>query len=311
MNNTKKYDAYVLMCGDAAYFQHIAACLISLLEKNLTLTFSVVVLVTRSTPKSDEKLRRTFKDQKNIILEVSAFNPADLDSIPMGLGIYYPKEIWARFWIDQYFPEDVDRAIYLDGDMVMTGSIQPLLQLDLGDHVLAAVDIPGSIRPGQLNYESKKGYFNSGMMVINLKKWREIDARGLLIAGAHQLGPLLRDPDQDVLNFCFHDKYLQLDYIWNAISPFFKEVHSLSLSQSEIDRVIREVRIVHFNGTAKPWNYLCFHPYAKTYLGCVAKTEWRGFVPKDYSALNILKKRVIGFLGERRAGILSSLVRKN
>jgi lipopolysaccharide biosynthesis glycosyltransferase len=148
------------------------------------------------------------------------------------------------------------------------------------------------------------------MMVLNLVRWRQIGARGILVNTAYSMVGKLNDPDQDVLNICFHDQYVPLDYIWNAISPFFKEVNHLALSGDEIARVVKDVRIVHFNGVGKPWQYLCFHPYAKRYLQCVAKTDWKGFKQADFNLINVLKKIVISRLGERRSAALSQAVRR-
>ncbi|SMP82001.1 glycosyltransferase family 8 protein [Noviherbaspirillum suwonense] len=308
MQEVKQANAHILMCGDAGYFQHIAACLVSLLESNKGIQFSVVVAATRSSEESNRKLQGSLRRYKNIDLRVVHFDPSCLAGLPLTTA--YPSEIYVRFWVEHYFAEDVDRVIYLDGDTVITGSIEPLLALDMGENVLAAVQIPGSDRPQRFGYDPKFGYFNSGVMVLNLPQWRAINAKELLVTKAYSMTGKLNDPDQDVLNICFHDRYVRLDYVWNAISPFFKEMNHLALTKTEIARVVRDVRIVHFNGGAKPWHYLCFHPYAKEYLHCVSKTEWRGFRPSDYSAINIIKKKIISVLGERRSGMVSSVVRK-
>jgi lipopolysaccharide biosynthesis glycosyltransferase len=295
------------MCADSNYFQHIAACLVSLLESNVDVNFSVVVLATKLAPDARDKLLRSLQRYPNISLRIEKFDVPSLSSLPL-VG-RYPSEIYARFWVQDYFGADVDRVIYLDGDMVIIDSIVPLLEIDLTDKMLAAVAIPGSVSPSRLGYDSAFGYFNSGVLVINLQKWRADGAHELLINTTFALKDRLNDPDQDVLNYCFHQQYVQLDYVWNAISPFFKEVNGLTLSQQEIKRVAREARIVHFNGRAKPWNYLSFHPHSKEYLRCVEQTEWRGFVPRDYSRVNFFKKRVIQLLGERRAGELMKALR--
>lgn len=302
-------EAHILMCGDHSYFQHIAACLVSVLESNPTIFFSVVVLVTKSSDENDDKLRRSVDQYKNIALKVVQFDAkAGLAELPLAKNSY-PPEIYARFWVEHYFDKDVERVIYLDGDMVIVGSIKPLLDIKFADNMLAAVQIPGSVGPARMGYDAKYGYFNSGMMVINLPRWRATHAKQLLISTAHELADKLNDPDQDVLNYCFHDQYIKLDYIWNAISPFFKQINWLTLPQNEISRVVNEVRIVHFNGGAKPWIYLCFHPYAKEYLRCVKQTAWKDFQPTGYSVTNFFKKHVILFLGERRAGALITRVR--
>lgn len=296
------------MCGDSGYFQHIAACLVSLLESNLDTSFHVVVAATRWSEESNLKLRKSLQQYKNIALDVVYFDPACLDGLPLTTA--YPPEIYVRFWVGDYYPADVDRVIYLDGDMIVNGSIEPLLSLQMDENVLAAVQIPGSDRPEKLGYDPKYGYFNSGVMVINLRRWRAINAKEILLEKAYCMKVKLSDPDQDVLNACFYDQYLPLDYVWNAISPFFREVNHLALPKDEIARVAQNARIVHFNGMAKPWHYLCFHPHAKKYLHCVSKTEWRNFRQPDYSTFNAIKKLVISSLGERRSLLVSGLLRR-
>ncbi len=300
MTSSRPATAHVLMCADANYFQHIAACLVSLVEHNRGLAFKVVLLATHMREEANSKLLRSLSAYPDLELRIEQFDPPDLTALPLAKG--YPSEIYARFWVDDFFPEDVKRVLYLDGDMVIIDSVMPLLDLDLGDNMLAAVQIPGAVAPKRLGYDKKYGYFNSGVMVLNMEKWRAEGARPRLIEAAHALTGRLSNPDQDVLNYCFYDRYIPLDYVWNAISPFYKEVNELELSDTEIRRVAREAKIVHFNGPAKPWHYLSFHPHAKEYLRCVGKTEWRDFVPKDYSAANIVKKQIIKLFGERRVG---------
>lgn len=305
----KTATVHILMCGDAGYFQHIAACLISLLDHNSGITLKVTVLVTKSGLAEDTKLRKSLADYANVTLKIVQFNPPSLANLPLATGAY-PAEIYARFWVADYFDDDVERVLYLDGDMVIVGSIIPLIEVNLGENILGAVQIPGSTSPSRLGYDPIFGYFNSGVLVINLKKWRTDNVKELLIKTAYEISDKLNDPDQDVLNYCFHQKYIKLDYIWNAISPFFKEIRNLDIAETEIIRVVRDVRIVHFNGTAKPWNYLCFHPYAVEYLRCVKKTEWRNFVPVGYGFFNFFKKRAITLLGEKRAALLKLKFKK-
>jgi lipopolysaccharide biosynthesis glycosyltransferase len=290
--------AHLLMCGDAGYFQHIAVCLTSLAETNPETEFDAVVLVTGNTAECENKLRRSLMRYPLLNLRLVNFDGSRLSGLPLA-GNYYPPEIYARFWIEDYFPAEVERVIYLDGDMVVVGPIDELLDLALGDNVLAAVSIPGSARASILGYDPGFEYFNSGMMVINLKRWREIGARATLIAATHAIADRLNDPDQDVLNYCFHAQRLKLDYTWNAITPFFRKVNNLAVPGNEIARVVRDARIVHFNGGSKPWQYLCFHPFKPVYLNYLARTEWRDFRPADYKLVNVIKKAIRYSLGER------------
>jgi lipopolysaccharide biosynthesis glycosyltransferase len=300
--------AYLLMCCDAGYFQHIAVCLTSLLEHNGQIDFETVILVTRYTADGAEKLRRSLARHQNLALRLVAFDSSRLTGLPLKNS--YPLEIYARFWVADYFGDDVDRVIYLDGDMIVVGSIQELLTLPLNDNVLAAVSIPGSVRAAVLGYDAAYEYFNSGVLVINLKRWRKIDARDLLISTAHRIAAKLSDPDQDVLNYCFFSQRVKLDFTWNAITPFFREINFLAIPKEEVARVARDARIVHFNGASKPWQYLCRHPLKKDYLRYLAQTEWRDFRPDDYNITNVFKRFFSSLLGERNATALTKMRRE-
>jgi len=308
LNLTYDSSASILMCGNAAYFQHIAACLVSLADNNPHTCFSVVVLATSWDESSNQKLLQSFKSYSNIEINIKLLESAPLEQMPQIST--WPKEIYARFWIEDYFSPDVDRVIYLDGDMVIRGSIKPLIEMNLDNAMLAAVCIPGSTSPARLGYDPNDGYFNSGVMVINLARWRSNKAKDLLIKTTFDLVDRLNDPDQDALNYCFHKEYVRLDYVWNAISPFFRDQHSLPLSDQEVTRVRNNAQIVHFNGRAKPWNYLCVHPFAKYYLECVAKTEWRGFEQTGFNKKNFLKKQIINIFGEQRVGRVMDIIRR-
>jgi lipopolysaccharide biosynthesis glycosyltransferase len=290
--------AHVLMAGDSGYLQHVAVCLTSLLDSNPHIEFDVALLVTRHKSESCEKLRRSLARFTKLSLRVIPFDERHLADLPR----YTSAETYARFWVDDYFPADVKRVIYLDGDMVIVSPIDELLSLQMGNKLLAAVTIPGSVRVEALGYDPAHGYFNAGVLVINLERWRELGARDLLIAAAHSIADKVRDGDQCVLNYCFHADRVRLDYTWNVISLYFCEqyMNELALPKDEIARVVRGARIVHFNGPSKPWQYQCLHPHRRTYLRYLRETEWRDYQPADYNFLNGVKKSIRWSLGEDR-----------
>ncbi len=292
--------AHILMCSDPGYFQHLAVCLSSLAESNLCIDFDVVILITRYTDESAAKLRRSLEQYYNITLRLIKFDESSLDGLPL-TPYYNSAEIYARFWVADYFDEKVTRVIYLDGDIVVVGSLQELLIIPLHNAVLAAVSIPGSQRPAILGYDPADEYFNSGVMVINLKRWRDTKARERLVETSYHIAHKLNDPDQDVLNYCFHGERVRLDYVWNVITPFFRKKSALPLAKDEIERVVREARIIHFNGCSKPWQYLCQHPLQKEYTRHLDKTEWRNFCPIDYNTMNVVKRFISAKIGESRA----------
>jgi lipopolysaccharide biosynthesis glycosyltransferase len=286
----------ILMCTNALFLQHTAVCLASLLTNNPDFFFDIVI-VGRVTEELDEiKLQRSLKRFANHSLTFRKFAPpADL-LLPLVPGAHYTIDTYTRIWLGEFFPATADRVLYLDADMVVVGSIAALWNTDLAGALLGAVDIPGAEQGVVLlGMRPEDGYFNAGLLLIDLEQWRATRAERAIIDYINAYPERLQY-DQDALNACFHRRRKQLDYRWNVIRPFFREPLALPLARTEIEAIRREAIIIHFNGGSKPWSYFCDHPRRDEYEKYLKMTEWRDYVPQDRTPLNRLRKAVSAIL---------------
>ncbi|XP_058107895.1 probable galacturonosyltransferase-like 3 [Magnolia sinica] len=92
---------------------------------------------------------------------------------------------YARMYLAELLPKGVRRVIYLDSDLVVVDDVAKLWSIDLGPHVLGA---PEYCHANFTNYFTHKFwadpvlskafegrrpcYFNTGVMVIDLERWR-------------------------------------------------------------------------------------------------------------------------------------------
>lgn len=146
----------------------------------------------------------------------------------------YPNQITAkvkgsmyRIWMEKVISADVKKIIYLDTDTIVNLDIAELWQVDLGDNVLAAVSeiengtdvkkLFNICADGFVKYEN---YFNSGVLLINLKKFR--DAKNIMFDGLNFVSqhPNYRFLDQDTLNYCFTHQRLKLPVRYNTFVKF-------------------------------------------------------------------------------------------
>lgn len=282
---------YVLLCTNALFLQHAAVCLTSLLANNQDYFFDVVVIGRATESLDEDKFRRSVARFSNYSLLFRQFTPPADQVLPLIPQSHYTIDTYTRLWAGDFFPAEVNRVLYLDADIVVVGSIGPLWCTDLGGALLGTVDIPGAEQGVRLlGMRPEDGYFNAGVLLIDLKQWRETHAKDAV------LDYITANPervmyDQDALNACFHHRRRKLDYKWNVIWPFFREPSPLPLPRAEIETVRRDAMIIHFNGRSKPWSYFSDHPRTAEYQKYLRMTEWRDFVPPDRTLLNMLRKR--------------------
>lgn len=154
-----------------------------------------------------------------------------------------------RLSIPDLFPQS-RRALWLDSDILVVDSLEPLLAWDLGNCYLAAVrevDATGQLALGQrLNLPEPANYFNSGVLLLNLEAMRRdgIHRRALQLLRSPDAGKRLRFPDQDALNLVAHGRVQFLPLRWNLMA------NTLQDNSSTVPALI------HFAGGKKPWDML-------------------------------------------------------
>ncbi len=161
-------------------------------------------------------------------------------------GAFSSLTIYFRLFIPVLFPQ-YDKAIYLDADLVVPGDISRLWEEALGNKLLGAVADYSIQKIGPfMRYIDQyvgvdhQNYVNSGVLLLNCKRLREVDLAGRFLEWAGRYGLETVAPDQDYLNTLCWQGILYLDPNWNAMP-------------SECLRCMDDPQIIHFNLSSKPW----------------------------------------------------------
>jgi lipopolysaccharide biosynthesis glycosyltransferase len=156
--------------------------------------------------------------------------------------------VYARLMIDKLVGPEVERILYLDCDMLVREDVAELFALDLEGNAIAAVrDSIGAFITNRRDLKQNRDlfdpadyYFNAGMVLIDIGKWREADIIGRM-EEAYASGVMQRIYyDQDLLNLVFKGRWLKLPWRWNVVDA--RHAH---------DGV--DPAIVHYTGPTKPW----------------------------------------------------------
>lgn len=190
------------------------------------------------------------------------------------------QAIYYRLLIpDLLLGESVQKAIYLDCDLILNADISELWNIELGRNVLAAVaetnegcryvSSPRALRLyKELGIPEKNKYFNSGVLVMNLEEWRKRNITAKVCNYLTENHEQVIYHDQDGLNAILWDSWLELPTDWNVMSYLFITEHKhqvINMEKETVEQLRRKPKIVHFTGWKKPWIEECVHPYASLY----------------------------------------------
>lgn len=276
---------------DGAYSQHLAVTLASLLENNPHNRFDILVVT----------LNMAQEDRSRILALAARFDNVKLRFQPFDITRYshfrtdghISHASYLRIFIPEILPDDVEKVLYLDCDIVVRHDIAPLWRTDLGDKVLGAARNLFFVRHADLDMPPDARYFNAGVLLMNLKRWREVDGTARLIRFIEAHHDHLWAHDQDALNAVFCGEILELAPRWNfQTSMLWSEPDGLDLTYAEFRRLIENPAIVHFTSPSKPWHFSNTHPYKSTYYRYLAKTPYRSYAPGDISLASLVRRIV-------------------
>jgi len=173
---------------------------------------------------------------------------------------YYSRAMYYRLLAAQLLPDTLDRVLDLDPDMLVINSLHALYNTDMGDHLYAAcihkglVDLSTPVNRVRLGTYETEGYFNSGMLLMNLSAIRKRVQAQDIFDYVEKNRQLLVLPDQDVLNGLYGDSILPLDEcLYNYDARKYSEYLVSSQGQRDMGWVMENTCILHFCGKKKPW----------------------------------------------------------
>jgi lipopolysaccharide biosynthesis glycosyltransferase len=168
--------------------------------------------------------------------------------------------MYSRLMIPDLSP-CVQRAVYVDADMLVLGDIAELFTMDLGGAVFAAgVDkdtptvetgVPYSFEA--LGLPPERPYFNSGLLVMDVAAWREAGVDVGTADYVRRWASELRCPDQEGINAVIGDRGLALDPRFHfQVSGEAIAAAAPGGKRASAHRDLKRAVVVHFTGP-KPW----------------------------------------------------------
>lgn len=275
---------------DNKYLQHAMATLCSLYENNKEHKIILHVMQSGLSAKSRNYINDLAARYYNKVMYY------DMDDSRLE-GVQYRKNrplspaAYYRLLLAEVLPKDLDKVLYLDCDMIILRDISEIFHLELDGFALAATldQFPYSSQHRlQLQMEADERTFCSGIMLVNLKYWRDHNVTEGLLEYAKRPRKEIWLHDQDVLNYYFKKQWFLLPPKWNKTHISNRSIRYFGYRAFDYKEYVLSPMLIHFASVGiKPWyNSPC--PKKSEYLKYLYKSNF-----KEITFENISNKKSI------------------
>lgn len=291
----------ILFSSDDAYAQHLGAAMYSTLEQNVDFQKIQIFIVNNEiSAENRDKLEYTaslFHNAKIIWIDFGEWK----SKLTLNMAWEISLTAYARLFVGSMLPDNLEKVLYLDCDMIVRESLRPMWETDLQGNIIGAVqDFVGDHVKAAVGLNPHEAYVNSGMLLIDLRKWREqeYERKCLQFIDDH-CGRVIHH-DQGVLNGVLHGRFRVLPIAYNLMTIHFifsrrqlckyYDDHAEFYTEEEVNTAKEQPKILHYTPsfTSRPWVKGCKHPYKAFYWTALLKTPWKNAVPvKNRAKLHV------------------------
>ena len=275
---------HIVLASDNNYAPFVAVTLVSILRTNPTLPVLHVHLLANGV--SDDTLQKIQDIPRRERLHLHTY---DISNLREMLQVDVPDTIamssYARLFIADLLPTDIDRVLYLDCDVVAADDLTVLWQTDMKSAWVAGVlDVLYGDEPKTaVGMAPTAPYLNAGILLINLAAWREQDLTHRFLDFLLAHNGTVYHHDQGIINGICTGHTLTLHPRYNMTSSHFshpvKFVRRL-ITPFYTDKELAEGRtapaLIHFTEGFynRPWKRHCNHPKKQLFFDNLRLTPW-------------------------------------
>ena len=252
----------IVISLDKNFINPVAVLLTSLETFHKENTFFLISADITETDIS--KLKRCISKSSNIVL--IRIDDRIFEKCPIRKKDHVSLATYYRLILPSLLSDDVQKVLYLDGDIICVDSLKEFYDTDIS--ACAAAVIPDIAYENKeyyrrLDIKAEFGYFNAGVMLINLDYWRENNISSLAMNFIDGNPDKCKLHDQDALNKVLFGKVKYSSIRYDLQRRFLEKNSNLSFSHltENIEIVAQSPCLIHFSDYEKPWHKECFYGF--------------------------------------------------
>jgi len=295
---------HIVYASDDNFAEIMGVSIVSLFENNKHMEEIVVYILDSGIEyKNKKRIESVFKKyNRSAPVWVKA---TDINKV---LGIKVKQDRgslsqFARLFVSSVLPEDLDRVLYLDCDVIINKELDDLWSMDMNGKTIAALmDAFSPLYRKNLRLGNEDIMFNSGVMMIDLKKWKEKHVEKKILELIKKYNGLIPQGDQGALNAILSKETALIAPKFNSVTIFHDFTYENMLiyrkppefySKEEIMEAVKNPVIIHFTTSflsRRAWVEGSKHPYTKRWVEYKSMSPWKDESLWKYNESNTWKE---------------------
>ncbi|MCD7857042.1 MAG: glycosyltransferase family 8 protein [Clostridiales bacterium] len=280
---------HVVYASDDRFVEILGVSLTSLYENNKNMEqIHVYVLDSKISEENKKKLESVSRTYKRNDIQ---WIPAKDISEELNMEILVDRgslSQYARLFVSSVLPADLERVLYLDCDIIINKLLDELWNLDMHGKTIAALkDAFSKWYRANINLKPTDIMFNSGVMLIDLKRWKEQKVEKKLLKFIASKNGRIQQGDQGALNavlshdtYCFEPRFnsvtIYYDFSYKEMMVYRKPPEFYT--EAQVKEATENPVIIHFTTSflsRRPWIEGCQHRYVGEWMKYKDMSPWK------------------------------------
>ncbi len=261
-----------LVAANEKYMYPLKVMLTSLLDNNRGESHNIYFLYSNVCDDTVTSLKKYVEKGFDCKFNPRRIQEEDFKEFPV--SHHFSIETYYRFLAQDIVPQEEDRVLWLDADMIVRKPLDEFYYQDFEGKSLVvcrSINTNPQAMLDRLDCPPGAVYFNAGTVLFNLNKLRGVTLKDYYEFYEHNKERIMW-LDQDILNAMYALDVKIADYRIYNMQMFSAPVPAEDRKTVESISVI-----VHYIGNEKPWNDGYANPYKKFWL----ENENKLFTPRE------------------------------
>ena len=276
------------------YAPYTGVAITSILESNRDVQDMRFFIFGEAISQDNQEKFRELEKRYGCQVELIDAAPIVAHLLSQNAGMY--RDSFASYFKDfapnilkERYPE-MSRLVFFEADMLMPGDLTELFTMDLKGKAMAMALCPthkGNMRA--MGLDPDKGFYNAGMMVIDLDAWKSHDCERRLMDCWQENKDFFFGTDEGCMNLALHDDVLLLPLKYDYFTPLdtigvdaLLKIYDCEetgyYSRREILATQGRAAVYHCfrSFCLRPWEKGNTHPQREMWMDYLNRSPWKG-----------------------------------